>query len=559
MGFSQYPTITDELLSAYIDNAVSEDERAAVEAAIANDLEIAWRVESLRSTVSLLGQLADVPLPRSFALNEALLEVGPAGEISRQAPLSHATSSSGSFWGNWLDFWRSGSMVWRNAAAVCTLLLVVFLVGDFAVVSEAPIVQDATVSVARNDPAADSTPAVVDDETAPSAVAMASKSVAQAEEQPVPEPMAAAAEIDGESVEAEIMQPAALAMDSEQAAAAAIVPRPEVPPDSESPNESADTAAQADVAVADESGQPQALSDGGAVRCMPMMLSAASVDAGDVMTESALSTGANAEAVPSSDVVEPLMAAAAEPVSNAASPVEIQPRAMMQVDVEGVETTVTDEEVADEEVADEEAADTCESQDAALPESEQLAAASTQVDAPQAGADATQGTNPPRQKLLFSKPRRLRLSPMPSLRLCDHPLSPWLIPLGNRQRPSPARHRPRVRRNWLPCRQRKRYQTRLVCLALRRCCWRYWRCFSSSSGCAVDLNPQRHRHELRSQDPPGGALRISSLPLSPSRRIVSTGFEHTISISPWKANPCLNCRKLKPMCASLNLNWRAVG
>lgn len=78
MGFSQYPTITDELLSAYIDNVVNDDERAVVEAAIANDSEIAWRVESLRRTVSLLGQLTDVPLPRSFALNEALLEMTPA-------------------------------------------------------------------------------------------------------------------------------------------------------------------------------------------------------------------------------------------------------------------------------------------------------------------------------------------------------------------------------------------------------------------------------------------------------------------------------------------------
>ena len=81
MGFSQYPIITDELLSAYIDNAVSDDERAAVEAAIANDLEIAWRVESLRSTVSLLGQLTDVPLPRSFTLDEALLEMGACQRI----------------------------------------------------------------------------------------------------------------------------------------------------------------------------------------------------------------------------------------------------------------------------------------------------------------------------------------------------------------------------------------------------------------------------------------------------------------------------------------------
>ena len=209
MGFSQYPTITDELLSAYIDNVVNDDERAAVEAAIANDSEIAWRVESLRSTVSLLGQLTDVPLPRSFTLNEALLEMTPANEAPRQAIRPHATGSTGPFWKNWLDFWRSGSMIWRNAAAVCALLLMVFLVGDFAVTNEMPTAQDAAVSVARNNPAADSTLAVTDDEIDPAAVAMASKSAVQVEEQTAPEPMAAAAESDGEPVEAEAMQPAA--------------------------------------------------------------------------------------------------------------------------------------------------------------------------------------------------------------------------------------------------------------------------------------------------------------------------------------------------------------
>ena len=153
--------------------------------------------------------------------------------------------------------------------------------------NEMPTAQDATVSVARNNPAADSTLAVNGDEIAPAAVAMVSKSAAQVEEQTVPEPMAAPAQSDGESVEAEAMQPAALAMNSEQGAAEEIVLPDEGATDNESPSDSADEADQADVAVADEPGQAEALTDE-ALPLQPMMLSAASVDAGEVMTESAL-------------------------------------------------------------------------------------------------------------------------------------------------------------------------------------------------------------------------------------------------------------------------------
>src|SRR5262245_17931765 len=68
MTLSDSRRITDELLSAYIDGEVTEQERALVEAAIAADEEVAWRLDSLRQTVSLLHDLPELALPRSFTL-----------------------------------------------------------------------------------------------------------------------------------------------------------------------------------------------------------------------------------------------------------------------------------------------------------------------------------------------------------------------------------------------------------------------------------------------------------------------------------------------------------
>ena len=68
MTLSDYRRITDELLSAYIDDEVTEEERALIEAALLADMEIAWRVESLRQTVNLLQDLPELPLPRTFTL-----------------------------------------------------------------------------------------------------------------------------------------------------------------------------------------------------------------------------------------------------------------------------------------------------------------------------------------------------------------------------------------------------------------------------------------------------------------------------------------------------------
>ncbi len=187
MGFSQYPTITDELLSAYIDDAVNAAERAAVEEAAANDSEIAWRLESLQHTVSMLGQLTDVPLPRSFTLNEALVEAALVENHASSVGRPREAEAPDSLWNKWLDFWRSGSPIWRNAAAACALLLVVVLVGGSVVIqqpmssqqsSELADARPADVRASFEQTAIANAPAVTDadSETASASVAMAPES-----------------------------------------------------------------------------------------------------------------------------------------------------------------------------------------------------------------------------------------------------------------------------------------------------------------------------------------------------------------------------------------------
>ena len=68
MKRSSYPEITDELLSAYIDNAVSDAERALIEQAMREDTTVAWRLATLRETVNLLRAMPVLQTPRSFTL-----------------------------------------------------------------------------------------------------------------------------------------------------------------------------------------------------------------------------------------------------------------------------------------------------------------------------------------------------------------------------------------------------------------------------------------------------------------------------------------------------------
>ena len=131
MSQSPQHSIPDELLSAYIDGLVTEEERARIEAAMAADPEIAWQVETLRQTVRLLSELPPVPLPRSFVLTQAqvadvLMERQALASVSLPAP------TPASPWSRLFVFLKGGNPVWRNAAAVAAILFLLLTVGDFA-------------------------------------------------------------------------------------------------------------------------------------------------------------------------------------------------------------------------------------------------------------------------------------------------------------------------------------------------------------------------------------------------------------------------------------------
>lgn len=126
--------IPDELLSAYIDGAVTAEERRRIEQAMAADPWVAWRVETLRETVRLLRELPPVPLPRSFTLREeqvadvllryrAQVQVMAAGP-ERIAPRAAAEIG---FWQRLRAFFQAGNPMLRNAAAATAALFVLLI------------------------------------------------------------------------------------------------------------------------------------------------------------------------------------------------------------------------------------------------------------------------------------------------------------------------------------------------------------------------------------------------------------------------------------------------
>jgi hypothetical protein len=152
MTLSDFRRISDEMLSAYIDGEVTEQERALIEAAIAADEEVAWRLNSLRQTVNLLHDLPELALPRSFTLSAdqarmAQAEWEPMGVVAgvgateqppalspralpnvapKEAPQIETIPG---FWEQvqrgWQGFWQAGNPMLRNAAAVSFALLLV--------------------------------------------------------------------------------------------------------------------------------------------------------------------------------------------------------------------------------------------------------------------------------------------------------------------------------------------------------------------------------------------------------------------------------------------------
>lgn len=127
MPTSRFPEISDELLSAYIDHAVSEAERRLVEEAVQQDASVAWRLGTLTETVRLLRSLPLLAAPRSFVLTPE-----QASQPVRLAATTEEASPPLPRWKTWLEewrrFWQRGSPLWRGALAGSMALWLLTLV-----------------------------------------------------------------------------------------------------------------------------------------------------------------------------------------------------------------------------------------------------------------------------------------------------------------------------------------------------------------------------------------------------------------------------------------------
>ncbi len=127
MPTSRFPEISDELLSAYIDHAVSEAERRLVEEAVQQDASVAWRLGTLTETVRLLRSLPLLAAPRSFVLTPE-----QASQPVRLAATTEEASPPRPRWKTWLEewrrFWQRGSPLWRGALAGSMALWLLTLV-----------------------------------------------------------------------------------------------------------------------------------------------------------------------------------------------------------------------------------------------------------------------------------------------------------------------------------------------------------------------------------------------------------------------------------------------
>lgn len=177
MTTAPYPEVSNELLSAYIDEAVSEDERRLIESAVAQDPDVAWRLESLRATVRLLHELPVVSLPRSFLLTpqqvsqaegksavvavlpqeakRALSGLAPESPVEKKHTTDHGPhANAGGFWSDlwhgWMQLWQGGNPALRNAmAAGFAALLVLLLAPRFFAAPSLPAVSEMQTVVSQ--------------------------------------------------------------------------------------------------------------------------------------------------------------------------------------------------------------------------------------------------------------------------------------------------------------------------------------------------------------------------------------------------------------------------
>lgn len=140
MSSSNYPHITDEMLSAYIDGVSTEDERNLIETVIASDDEVAWRVSSLRQTVAYLNDLPELVPPRSFALpvdTQFATEIAGLGESrlgesrlgrSTQAEPVRDTVGQAGWWSGLTGLFQGGGLQLSNAM-IASAAIVLLLIG----------------------------------------------------------------------------------------------------------------------------------------------------------------------------------------------------------------------------------------------------------------------------------------------------------------------------------------------------------------------------------------------------------------------------------------------
>ncbi len=144
---TEYNRITDDLLSAYIDDAVTEQERSLVETAIAADTEVAWRLDTLQQTVLLLRSLPELALPRSFTITAA--DVAPSSFTAPAGQPTEQPSFFGQLTGSLHTFLGQGSSIYRNlAGASLALLLVVLGASGFFSITDVGLTGGASDSVA---------------------------------------------------------------------------------------------------------------------------------------------------------------------------------------------------------------------------------------------------------------------------------------------------------------------------------------------------------------------------------------------------------------------------
>jgi hypothetical protein len=104
--------IDDELLSAYLDGAVTPQNRSRVEAAVASDAALAASLATMRYTKALVAAAPRIAAPRPFTLNEAII-----GRPKQRR--------------GWLAWLQPAAL--RGAAAMAAVLLLVLVVGDVGV------------------------------------------------------------------------------------------------------------------------------------------------------------------------------------------------------------------------------------------------------------------------------------------------------------------------------------------------------------------------------------------------------------------------------------------